>query len=294
MGSADDVDRAANTVSVRKGIQLQVNVKKICAVVVLGSMVGLSAACNASGEATPTRTPRAGAENSNPTQTPWIIYLPITSTPDPFTVTPLPTVTSSSLKPTPKLTNTREPVTPGTVATKAPSATPRPTLVSIAQPTPIPATPVPLPTQAPSCGQTYQVTNLYFPPNGDTRDVKNSPGAAHTIQFKWTPPAALGTTQASTQIGYEVDITGAGNRGAQLFISHNGYLAVQSGNGVVLSQQASYGLTNGEDTAARWSVTVVMSSAGFNDNDSEQRPAGTITRCGPASPQFLVNLRIIE
>ncbi len=237
----------------------------------------LSVACSGAGP-TPTRTPRAVADNA--TQTPWIIYIPVTNTPEPFTVTPLPTVTSS--QPLPQPTNTRAP-RPTAVAPVAPVV--RATATSASSPTPAPPTNTP----TPSCGETYQVTQLLGPEDGVTRDAKSGSGAGHTIQFFWAPVASY---QLDPKIGYQVLITGPANRGSVIYISHNGYLQAQNANGAVLSQQATWGLTNGDDVTVQWKVSVVMSSGGFNDQSLTI--IGTPTFCGPPSPTRIIYLHAIQ
>lgn len=256
---------------------MKVNVKKRILVLLLG-LAALSVGCGGTG-ATPTKTPRAVADSGVPTQTPWFIYVPVTTTPEPFTVTPLPTVTSA-IPPTavPRPTNTRapRPVAPAATATAVP-------------PTGLPVTETPAPTPTPSCGQSFEVTQLLFPHNGDTRDAKGGGGAAHTIQFMWSPVANY---DLDPTIGYHVIISGpTQGRSAELYISHNGYLLVQNGNGVILSQQATFGLTNGDDTDVHWNVTVVKSSAGFDDQNFAI--IGTPTICGAPSPSFTVHLKVI-
>jgi hypothetical protein len=236
---------------------------------------GLGAACNGAGP-TPTRTPRAVADSGNPTQTPWFIYVPVTTTPEPFTITALPTVTSSA--PIPKPTNTRPP------RTVAAAASP-----TLALPSTATATSAPAATPTPSCGETYQVTQLTFPNNGDTRDAKAGSGAAQTIQFKWIPVV---TWDLDPTIGYMVYIAGpTKGRSDALYISHNGYLKVEGGNGVILNKQATWNLTGGDDTDVQWNVTVIRSSSGFDDQAFNI--IGTATPCGPASPSFLIHLHVL-
>ncbi len=241
----------------------------------------LGTACSGSGGPTPTRTPKAVAEKGDATQTPWIIYVPVTTTPDPNTVTPLPTVTSSQPQPT-----TAQAAPP--TRTKAP-ATPKP---ATAKPTAAPAnspTPAPPPaTAAPACGQAYQVNRLTFPANPATREVKAGGGASKTIQFKWDEVSPY---ELDPKIGYQI-LVKAPKNSAVIYISHNGYLDVKSGNGAILSQQAAYGLTNGDDTNATWDVTVVMASGGFDDQNG--LAMGTITACGPASPSSQIYLKVVQ
>lgn len=245
------------------------NVKKIIAVVLLGMLAGLSAACSGAGP-TPTRTPRAVADSGIATQTPWFIYVPVTTTPEPFTVTPLPTVTSSA--PTPKPANTRPPRTAVPAATKTP-----------VPPTGVPTTPTPAPSPTPSCGDTYTVSTLILPEDGNTKAIpQNNPGGNAAIIFRFTPANGI-TYQLDPQIGYQVHIVAQANRSAARYMSHNAYMLKYNsgqGQGMVLDKNAVSGLA-GDGTSATWNVTVVRSSNGFDDN--QELALGDITPCGPAS-----------
>lgn len=254
------------------------NVKKTIALLFLGALVALSAACSG-GEGTPTRTRVAQADS---TQTPWIIYVPVTVTPGPATATLEPTSTPSAPEPTAvPPTNTRAPTA------VRPTSEPQP-----AQPTapPAPSEPptadLPTATPAPSCGQPYSVTVLNFPENGAKRRAKDGSGAGATIQFKWDPVVAY---EIDPKIGYRVLVKTPRNSQA-LYISHNAYLREQV---AILNQQATYGLTQGDDTTATWVVDVVMASGEFNDNgDDTQAPLGTIAVCGNSSPQYSIELEV--
>jgi hypothetical protein len=73
-----------------------------------------------------------------------------------------------------------------------------------------------------------------------------------------------------------------------LYISHNNYLQERM---AILSQQATFGLTNGDDITATWSVDVIRASGEFNNvGDETQPPLGTVTVCGPTSPSFIIHL----
>ncbi len=249
------------------------NVKNIVVVALLGLLAAAGVACSGAGP-TPTRTPRAVAENGNATQTPWIIYVPVTNTPEPLTVTPLPTVTSSKPEqPTPK---------PATPRPAKPAATKAPTKEPTA--TEIPATEAPAATATPSCGVNYQVAALTFPNNGDTRETKPGGGAAKTIQFKWTP---VSQNQLDPNIGYRVFIKSPTNQTA-VYISHNSYLVRGM---AILSQQATWGLTNGDDVDTQWDVTVVKSSGGFDDNTGDL--LGSATACGPMTGPWIIHLKVV-
>lgn len=241
----------------------------------LGALAVVSAACGG-GDATPTRTRVAQAE---PTQTPWIIYIPVTVTPGPATATLEPTSTPSepTAAPVPP-TRTRAPVTP------RPTQPPQPTA-----PSQSPSAEAPSATPAASCGDVYQVKTLTDPnPNGTTRDVRNASGQGKTIQFKWEPVVPY---ELSPKIGYRVNVSTKINSAA-LYISHNAYLREQL---AILNQQASWGLTQGDDATASWNVDVIMATGEFNDTgDDTQPPLGTVTVCGPSSPTWTIQLHVIE
>lgn len=262
-----------------------VNVKKTISLCFIGGLAILAVACGGGG-ATPTRTRVAEAE---PTQTPWIILVPVTVTPGPATATLEPTVTPN-VPPTNPPPPTRPPATPRPVTpTPPPAAVEQPTTAP-AQPTGAETAPTVPPTAAPeaACGQTYQVTTLTFPENGAKRRAKAGSGAGATIQFKWEPIAGF---ELDPKIGYRVNIRTPQNSAA-LYISHNAYLKEKL---AILNQQATYGLTLGDDTTASWSVDVIHSTGEFNDaGDDGIAPLGTITSCGPTSPTFTIELAVVE
>lgn len=230
--------------------------------------------CNGSGgNATPTRTPRAVAQG-DATQTPYIIYVPVTTTPEPATATAFPTVTVSG----PTRTATRPPATLG--PTRPPTARPpaaSPTATQSAAPA------APTNTPVPSCGQVLSVSRLTFPENGATRTTREKPSPNQTVEFKWDPAVAY---ELDPKIGYEILVTSfSGNsttqtNGAVLYVSHNGYLKLGK---AILQQNAVYGLSQGNDVNVRWSVRVIMlQNGGFDDRDFAVQ--GTFVPCGPASP----------
>lgn len=249
------------------------NVKKTILVLLLGTLAVLAVACGG-GDATPTRTRVAALEA---TQTPWIIYLPVTVTPGPVTATLEPTSTPNAPQPTA--------VPPTRVVPTSPphTAVPKPPTAPPESPTPAP----PTATALPSCGQAYQVTTLTFPENGAKREAKTGSGAGKTIQFKWEPIASY---EMDPHIGYRVNISTKRNSVA-LYISHNAYLQE---NVAILDQQATYGMTQGDDATATWNVDVIRASGEFNDTgDDRQPPEGTVTTCGPTSPSFTIELVVV-
>jgi len=255
-----------------------VNVKNTISLLIIGGLGAALAACGGGG-ATPTRTRVAEAQ---PTQTPWVIYVPVTVTPGPATATLEPTVTPNAPPPT-EVPPTRLPPTPRPAQPTEPPAP--------AQPTAAPESPTPeapTATPAPTCGQEYQVKTLTFPENGAKRRAKAGSGAGATIQFMWEPIAAY---ELDPRIGYRVNVRTPVNSAA-LYISHNAYLQEKV---AILNQQATYGMTLGDDATATWTVDVIMSSGEFNDvGDDTTPPLGTITVCGPPSPTFTIELAVEE
>ncbi len=207
--------------------------------------------------------------------------MPVTVTPGPATATLEPTSTPNA--PPPTAVPPTNP--PAPVNTRPPQPTNPP------QPTTPPESPTaeqPTATPAPSCGEAYQVTKLTFPENGAKRQAKAGSGAGKTIQFMWEPVVAY---EIDPRIGYRVNVSTPRNSQA-LYISHNEFLKEQV---AILSQQATFGLTQGDDTTATWSVDVIMASGEFNDSgDDTQPPLGTVTVCGATSPQFTIELEVQE
>ena len=233
-------------------------------------MIGLSAsvlaasACSASPAQTPPLTRAA-------TQTPWIIYVNVTSTPEPATVTPLPTVAVAAA---PTRTATRSVARP--TATKAP---PTKSVVAAAPPTNSPAPACSLGTVTPS-----------FPEDGAPRNTRADGSGGSAIIFKWTnvPPDISGIGDA--HFGYMVQVESrrgtAHVNGTTLYISANKY--IQDGQ-LVLDPRAVSSLAAGDDALAIWSVTIVKTSGSFNDTDATVRPPDLVN-CGPASQSMSVRL----
>lgn len=252
----------------------RVNVKKKITVASFAMLAVLAAACGGAGP-TPTRTPRAVADNGSPTQTPWIIYVPVTTTPEPFTITPLPTVTSS--KPTPRATNTR---------TAKPAATkPPPTEVP---PTTVAATAAPAASPTPSCGQLPVIGQIKLPEQGTTRDTGPNHKTA-TVQFVWDPNP---TFDLDPDIGYLILITSylsspsSPVNTAQIFIPHNVFRDKRM---AILDAHATYALTNGDSVEVSWAVTVVKVSTVFNDQTYDPGPT---TPCAAPVGPYTFHLRV--
>ncbi len=209
------------------------------------------------------------------TQTPWIIYVPVTTTAEPATVTPLPTVTVARV---PSRTSTRPP------ATKA-----------AAQPTKPPATPVaalPPPTAAPACSA--GAVTLSFPENGAPRGTKKNGPGPDVFDFQWQP---FQSGESDPQMGYRLTIdakavgTNRTINGDTRYISHNGFL--KNGRHYIYDSRAVHGLVGAGDANAAvfWNVTVVKTTGSFDDQGNV---SGTVVACGPASQTWTISLIVNE
>lgn len=228
-------------------------------IIVVSALALVVTACGATAPQTPTPTRAA-------TQTPWIIYVPVTTTPEPITPTLLPTVAVKSIA-TPTRTPTRALVTP------------KPTVA----PTKPPAAPPGAPTApaAPACN--IGTVTLTFPENGTYR----TKGAA--FEMKWLPPAAL-AGETDPNIGYKIELESRrGTRvinGATVYVSHNKYL--REGKFVFGSREVA-GLAAGDDAVVTWRVTIVKATGGFDDQ--QQQALGEVILCGSPSMPFQIELR---
>jgi len=222
----------------------------------------VASACGAAPAQTPPLTRAA-------TQTPWIIYVNVTSTPEPATVTPLPTVGVA----TAPRTATRTVVRP--TATKAP-------------PTKAPVAAAPTNTPAPACS--LGTVKPTFPEDGAPRNTRADGGGGSAIIFKWegVPPELSGV--GDPHVGYMVQVDSKrGNshiNGTTLYISANKY--VQDGQ-LILDPRAVSSLAAGDDAVATWNVTIVKTSGSFSDTDVSARPSDVVT-CGSASQTMSVRL----
>lgn len=265
----------------RRSFLYQVNVKKTIAIVLMGVFALLVAGC---GGGDPTRIPTRVSEAPVATQTPWIIYIPVTVTPGPATATLEPSVTPNE-PPTAEPTETRPPATPRPVQpTKvAPPPVAQPTAAAVAAESP--TAPAPAASPTPGCGQQYQVTDLVDPADGNTFTVKAGSGQGHTIPFEWNPVVSY---EIDPTIGYRVIVKAPANSTA-LYISHNDYLKMGK---ATLNQQAMYGLTLGDDVTVTWYVEVIKAGE-FDPTDLLKPPLGDVIVCGPPSPARNIYLHVI-
>ena len=224
-------------------------------IVLIGLTIGLDA-CSGSPAQTPSPTRAA-------TQTPWIIYVPVTSTPEPATVTPLPTVTAAG---------------PARAPTKPPATRPPATK---APPTAAPAAAAPTASPAPACN--LGTARPTFPENGSPRSANGA------IIFKWDPPGTLSGI-GDSHVGYMIQMQS--RRGGQLYngdtvyVSHNKYFQDSQ---FTYDRRAVASLAGGDTATLTWNVTVVKTSGSFNDNDYTVRPPDLI-KCGSPSEDLQVQL----
>ncbi len=204
------------------------------------------------------------------TQTPWIIYVNVTSTPEPATVTPLATVVVAAA---PTRTATRGAARP--TATKAP-------------PTKAPVTAGPTNSPLPVCS--LGTVKPTFPEDGAPRNTRADGGGGSAIIFKWDVSASTLTAAGDPHFGYMVQVESRrGNvhvNGTTLYISANKYS--QDGQ-LVLDPRAVSSLAAGDDAIVIWNVTIVRTSGSFSDTDATVRPPDLVT-CGPASNNMSVRL----
>ncbi len=238
----------------------------------LGILVWALAACSP-GAARPT-APIARVA----TQTPWIIYMPVTNTPEPPMVTPLPTITAA-----------RPPRTATRVATARPAA-PTKTLVkrtATIAPTPVVVVP---PTAAPACSAGS--IRLLFPEDGAPRATKQNGPGPDTFVFKWVP---LQEGNADASMGYRISIVSKAvgttkqiNSDA-VYVSHDTFM--KNGQQYIYNANAVHGLVGSGDSNVTvfWNVTVVKTTGTFDDKGGV---TGSVIDCGPPSQTWTISLTI--
>ena len=234
-------------------------ISKLTITVLLAALALAASACGTPSAATPTRVA---------TQTPWVIYVPITTTPEPATITPLPTVT---------------PVQPTRAPTRIPPTKAPPTK---APPTKAPVAAAPTNTPVPACDLGTVIPT--FPEDGAPRNTRANGSGGSAIIFKWQPPSALASL-TDPHVGYKIEVEsrrgGQHINGVVLYISANQYL---TDGQAVLDPRAVSGLAAGDDAVATWTVTIVKTSGDF-ETDPTTAPPGLIN-CGAPSRSMSVQL----
>ncbi len=224
---------------------------------------GLVVSCSSAAVPPPTPVLRIA------TQTPWIIYVAVTLTPQPATVTPLPTITNFP-KTAARIAPTR---TPAKVA-----ATPSKTR-AVAVAAALPATPLP------TC-RANPVT-LLFPENGVPRGTRKEGTGGSAFILKWTP---FQGGESDPTMGYMVTLSSKRSgytNGDTAYVSHNQFLG--DGQQYIYDQVKVSRLANGEDSTVTWNATVVKTTGGF---DGQGGVIGRVVNCSAPSQTFTIQLVI--
>lgn len=230
-------------------------------------------ACSAN-ETTPTPTRLA-------TQTPWIIYVPVTVTAEPATVTPLPTS-----GPAPTETRSVRPT-----ATRAPVVAVKPTATKPPVAPPVAVVP---PTAAPPACSLGTVTPREPEPDALRRTKSTSVGG-DTFIFIWNPPQGM-TGATDPNVGYKLEIAAQRpgfKNGANLFLLHNKYFDPDKQYvKFILDKPAVSTLAAGEKVEVNWKVTIIRAVGGFSD-DPMVSPSGAVP-CGPPTDLRYIHLDVYE
>ncbi len=228
-------------------------------------LTGLLAGCSSGAAPTTTPIPRIA------TQTPWIVYVAVTITPPPPTVTLLPTITSLPKTATRIVaTRTRTPVKAAPTATKPPAAA---------------AATAPTAPPLPAC--TANPVTLQFPEDGVPRGTRKEGTGGSAFILKWTPfPGG----ETDPTMGYMVSISAKRsgyNNGDRAYVSQTQFLA--DGQQYIYDQVRVSKLANGEDATVTWNVTVVKTTGGF---DGQGGVTGQVVNCSPPSASRTIQLVI--
>jgi hypothetical protein len=245
-----------------------VKIKKAKWIIAFGVLaLGLSACGNPNATLTPPPTRAV-------TQTPWIIYVPVTTTPEPTLLPLLPTAESKTTA----------------VPTRAPTRV-------VAKPTVVPTKPaapvasVAKPTAAPTCN--YGTVTLREPDDNALRQTKEVGVGGDTFRFIWDPPESLIGSTDST-VGYQLNIVSkrpSFSNGTTIYISNNAFLNSSPPKLFILDKPAVSTLAAGADVNVTWNVSIVKTTGGFNESDPTIRPPGLVT-CGSPSPTRTINLKV--
>lgn len=183
------------------------------------------------------------------TQTPFIVYVPVTTTPEPATITPLATVTSSA------------PSTATRTLTRAVVVRATPTRTKTAAP----VAAGPTATTAPSC--TFPAPNVLDPNDGAERRTFETRPGSDTFIFRWDPPPGVG----GEDIGYKIQLdartlAGKSINGDTVYITHNKYVSDSQGKKFIYDSQRVWGMKNGgENSIVTWYVSVVKITGNVDD-----------------------------
>ncbi len=217
----------------------------------------------------------SASDARQPTQTPWIIFMPVTTTPEPATFTPIPPGT--------------EPRPAATLPRSATTARPAPTRTLTSAPI------VAAPTATPSPECNIGTVRLTFPELLTSRLTKLKSAGGSAFEFKWDSPI-VGPTDP--KIGYRIDIESRASgsnsvvNGAVRMLSHNKSeenARLDNGKRFIFFREEVKRLSNGDNVAVFWKVTIVKAVTNFDDQGYQAVQA---INCGPASETRTIQLVI--
>jgi len=208
----------------------------------LGIVAVLASACGSNTvNAPPTRVA---------TQTPFIVFVPVTTTPEPATVTPLATITPETSAKTPTRTRTRVVVVARATATKAPPTVPA----------------GPSPTAAPACA--FSAPSLLEPNDGAERRTFATRAGADTFIFKWIPPPNIG----GDDIAYKIQMDSRKSSGKPggsdtVYLTHNKFMSEGQGQRFVYDAQHVHNMPQGdENVTVFWYISIVKFKGSIDDS----------------------------
>ncbi len=245
-------------------------VKNLKWIIALGIVALAVSACGNS-NATLTPPPTRVA-----TQTPWIIYVPVTTTPEPTVLPLLPTAEGKTTT-VPTRPPTRAVVAKPTVAPTKP---------------PVVAAPIAKPTAAPACA--YSQPDILEPNDGAERRTWETRPGSDTFIFKWNPPPNIGGEDLAYKI--QISSTRPGGKpagGDVVYITHNKFVSDGQGRKFVYDAQRVHGLAQGgDDVTVVWNISVVK----FTGTISEQGYlTGTAVECtGSRTANRTIILKVLS
>lgn len=243
--------------------------------VVLVFSAGMLSACGSNpSNIQPTRVP---------TQTPFIVFVPVTTTPEPATVTPLPTITPPAATAIPPRTSTRAAV-----------VVVRPTATRTSPPAPA----GPSPTPPPACA--FAAPVLIDPNDGAHRVTFATRPGSDTFTFVWTPPASVG----GDDIGYKIQMdarksTGKPAGSDTVYITHNRFVSDSQKEPCpgkqpcyIYDRDRVHNMPQGdEDVNILWYISIVKIKGSIDDRGYLTGSATECTGSRSATRQLTLEVR---
>ncbi len=237
--------------------------------VALGIFVVMASACGSNtANAQPTRVA---------TQTPYIVFVPVTTTPEPATVTPLATITPEVVVKTATRTATRAVVVV------------RPTVTKTSPPAPV----GPSSTAAPACA--FAAPTVTEPDErAEVRTFENRPGTGAFI-FKWIPPPSIGGDDIAykIQLDSKSSTTGKPVNGDTVYITHSKYMSEGQGQRLVYDSNRVWGMKQGGDGATVYYYVSVVKFKG-NIDDSYHLVGSAVECTGSRTALRAISLIVLD